>query len=135
MENGRGEIRSFRDLRVYRLAREEARRLYEVSCAFPHEEKYSLTDQVRRSSRAVNALLAEAWARRRYPAAFVNKVDEALGEAMETQAWLDHALDCGYLTPATHTRLDAAWQSVGAMLQRMMVRADTFCRTASPSSK
>jgi len=61
------------------------------------EEKYSLTDQLRRSSRAVNAMIAQPWARRRYPAAFVDKVDEALGEAMETQAWLDHATDCGYL--------------------------------------
>ncbi len=127
------EIRSFRDLRVYKLARAEAGKLYQISRTFPREERYSLTDQVRRSSRAVNALLAEAWARRRYPAAFVSKVDEALGEAMETQVWLDHALDCGYLSPATHTQLDTAWQSVGAMLQRMIARADSFCRSAANS--
>src|SRR6267142_6150899 len=90
-------IRSFRELNVYKLGREHAWKIFEVTKRFPNEEKYSLTDQIRRSSRAVNAMLAEAWARRRYRAAFINKIDEALGEAMETQAWLDHALDCGYL--------------------------------------
>ncbi len=120
-------IRSFRDLKVYQAARDEARKVFEATRAFPSEEKYSLTDQIRRSSRAVNAMIAEAWARRRYQAAFVNKINEALGETMETQAWLDHALDCAYLTPALHREFDAAWQSIGARLQKMMERADTFC--------
>jgi four helix bundle protein len=79
-------IRGFRDLDVYVLAREQAKKIFALSKTFPVEEKYSLTDQIRRSSRAVNAMIAEAWARRRYPAAFVNKIDEALGDAMETQA-------------------------------------------------
>ena len=122
-------IRSFRDLKVYQAARDEARKVFEATRAFPSEEKYSLTDQIRRSSRAVNAMIAEAWARRRYQAAFVNKINEALGEAMETQAWLDHALDCGYLNAAKHREFDAAWQSIGAMLHKMMDRADTFCPT------
>lgn len=120
-------IHSFRDLKVYQSARAEAKKIHDVSRHFPREEIYSLTDQVRRSSRAVNAMLAEAWARRLYKAAFVNKIDEALGEAMETQAWLDHALDCGYIPSETHRTLDAGWQSVGAMLQRMIEKADTFC--------
>lgn len=120
-------IRSFRDLKVYQAARDEARRVFGATRAFPSEEKFSLTDQIRRSSRAVNAMIAEAWARRRYQAAFVNKINEALGEAMETQAWLDHALDCGYLNAAKHREFDAAWQSIGAMLQKMMDRADAFC--------
>jgi len=120
-------IRSFRDLKVYQAARDEARKVFEATRAFPSEEKYSLTDQIRRSSRAVNAMIAEAWARRRYQAAFVNKINEALGEAMETQAWLDHALDCAYLNSAKHREFDAAWQSIGAMLHKMMDRADTFC--------
>jgi four helix bundle protein len=123
-----GIIRSFRDLNVYGLAREQARKIFDVSKRFPREETYSLTDQMRRSSRAVNAMVAEAWARRRYRAAFINKIDEALGEAMETQAWLDHALDCSYVTSDVHRKLDAGWQSVGAMLQRMIDKADTFCR-------
>jgi four helix bundle protein len=79
------------------MAREQAKRIFTISKSFPKEEKYSLTNQIRRSSRAVNAMIAEAWARRRHPAAFINKIDEAMGEAMETQAWLDHALDCDYL--------------------------------------
>jgi four helix bundle protein len=88
------EIKSFRDLDVYKLARERARQTFVLSKAFPPAERFSLTDQIRRSSRAVNAMIAEAWVRRRYPAAFVNKIDESLGEAMETQAWLDHAANC-----------------------------------------
>ena len=90
-------IMSFRDLDVYKLGLEEAKKIFILTKSFPTEEKYSLTDQIRRSSRAVNAMLAEAWARRRYVAAFINKVNEGLGEAMETQAWLDHALACSYL--------------------------------------
>lgn len=123
-------IRSFRDLDVYKLGREQAKKVFAITKTFPREETYSLTDQIRRSSRAVNAMIAEGWARRRYPAAFVNKVDEALGEAMETQAWIDHALDCGYIEGKVHRELDDAWQHIGAMLNRMIERADDFCRSA-----
>ena len=123
-------IRGFRDLDVYVLAREQARKIFVVSKSFPKEERFSLTDQIRRSSRAVNAMIAEAWARRRYPAAFINKIDEAMGEAMETQAWLDHALDCDYLDRNQYRALDEVWQKVGAMLNRMIQRADVFCRSA-----
>jgi len=123
-------IRGFRDLDVYVLAREQAKKLFVLSKDFPKEELYSLTDQIRRSSRAVNAMIAEAWARRRYRAAFINKIDEALGEAMETQAWLDHALDCGYIDRTQHRSLDETWKKVGAMLNRMIQRADDFCRSA-----
>ena len=126
-------IRSFRELQVYQLARTEAKEIFNITRRFPREEQYSLTDQVRRSSRAVGAMLAEAWARRRCIAAFVSKLDDALGEAMETQAWLDHALDCGNISAQEHAKLDAGWQTVGAKLQRMMDRADTFC--PSPSAR
>ena len=122
-------IRGFRDLDVYVLAREQEKKIFALSKTFPVEEKYSLTDQIRRSSRAVNAMIAEAWARRRYPAAFVNKIDEALGEAMETQAWLDHAMDSGYIKQQHHA-LNETWQQIGAMLNRMIQRADDFCRSA-----
>jgi four helix bundle protein len=122
--------KSFRDLNVYKLAREEAKGVFELSKTFPKEERYSLTDQIRRSSRAVNAMIAEAWARRRYKAAFINKIDEALGEAMETQSWLDHALDSAYLTQKQFNELDARCQSIGAMLSRMIDRADDFCKNA-----
>lgn len=127
-------IRGFRELDVYKIGLEHARAVYEISRTFPPEEKYSLTDQMRRSSRAVNAMIAEGWARRRYPASFVNKLNEAMGEAMETQAWLDHALACKYLSPTKHNELDDAWQHIGAMLNRMIDRASDFCRIA-PSAK
>jgi len=117
---------------VYQLAREQARTIFELTKAFPKEEMYSLTDQIRRSSRAVNAMTGEAWARRRYSAAFANKINEALGEAMETQVWLDHALDCSYVDPRQHAELDGKWQRVGAMLNGMIDKADDFCRSAAP---
>jgi four helix bundle protein len=121
---------SFRDLEVYRLALEQAKRIFVLTKNFPPEERYSLTDQIRRASRAVNAMVAEAWARRRYPAAFTNKVDEALGEAMETQTWLDHALVYEYIEQNLHHELDAAWQQIGGMLSRMIQRANDFCKAA-----
>jgi four helix bundle protein len=122
--------KSFRDLNLYKLARAEAGKVLDLTKGFPNEERYTLTDQVRRSSRAVGAMIA-AWARRRYRAAFVNKLDEGLEETMETQAWLDHSLDCGYLSQAEHKTRDAEWQRIGAMLNRMMDRADDFCKLAS----
>jgi four helix bundle protein len=122
-------IQSFRDLEVYKLGREQSKRIFLTTKSFPKEETYSLTDQVRRSSRAVNALIAEAWGRRRYAAAFVNKLNEALAEAMETQSWLDHALDCAYISTTLHRELDDGWQHIGAMLNRMMERAETFCNS------
>lgn len=120
-------IRNFRELQVYQLSRAESKVIFQLTRRFPPEERFALTDQMRRSSRAVGAMLAEAWARRCYIAAFVSKLDDALGEAMETQAWLDHALDCDYISPDEHAKLDAGWQTIGAKLQRMMDRADTFC--------
>jgi len=123
------ELRSFRDLNVYRTAREAAHAIFEVSKAFPRDERYSLTDQIRRSSRAVNAMIAEAWAKRRYEAAFISKVNEALGEATETQAWLDHAFDSGYIGAAQFKELDTKWQQIGAMLNKMTERAYDFCKS------
>lgn len=127
-------IRSFRDLNAYQAARREANVIFNCTRTFPAEERYSLTDQIRRSSRAVKGMVAEAWGRRRYQAVFVNKIDEALGEANETQSWLDDCLDCGYISPAEFARLDAAWQSIGAMLAKMIERADTFCRNSHPAT-
>lgn len=123
-------IRSLRDLAVYQRARAESQRVFTMSQAFPREEKYSLTDQIRRSSRAVKSMIAEAWGHRRYPAAFVSKLTDSLGEATETQSWLDDALDCGDITAVQHMELDAAWQSIGASLHKMIDRADDFCRNA-----
>jgi four helix bundle protein len=123
-------IKSFRDLDVYLLGANKPKEYFRSPKTFQREEKYSLTNQIRRSSRAVNAMIAEAWARRMYRAAFVNKLDEAMGEAMETQAWLDHGLDSQYLDSGQHRELDEAWQRIGAMLNRMIQRADDFCKSA-----
>lgn len=119
--------RSFRDLEVYRLSLKEAKRIFEMTKGFPKAEMYSLTDQMRRSSRAVGAIVAEAWARRRYKAAFINKLNMAMAEANETCSWLDHARTCDYISDETYADLDDAWQRVGAMLNRMIQNADSCC--------
>src|SRR5436190_8189208 len=123
--------RSFRDLKVYQAARETALCIFAATKSFPREERYALTDQIRRSSRAVKAMIAEAWARRRYKAAFINKIDEALGEANETQSWLDDALDDGYVLKEDFHELNAGYQTIGGMLSRMIDRADDFCKYAA----
>jgi four helix bundle protein len=123
--------KSFRDLRVYQLARSAAGEIFQITKGFPREERYALTDQIRRSSRATKAMIAEAWARRRYKAVFINKLDEALGEASETQSWLDDALDSGYLDNDQFSKMDAAWRSIGGMVGRMIDRAADFCKYAS----
>ncbi|HKW28940.1 MAG TPA: four helix bundle protein [Verrucomicrobiae bacterium] len=123
-------IRSFRDLRAYQEARSEANRVFEMTKTFPKEEKFSLTDQIRRSSRSVKSMIAEAWGHRRYPASFVSKLTDAIGEANETQSWLDDALDCRYIPPSQHREFDLAWQSIGGMIANMIIKADDFCRSA-----
>jgi len=120
--------KTFRHLRVYQAARNSAREIFAMSKSFPKEERYSLTDQIRRSSRAVKAMIAEAWGRRRYVAVFVSKTDEALGEANETRSWLDDALDSGYIDAAAFARVDAEWDTIAAMLSRMIDRAPDFCK-------
>lgn len=92
-----GKIQSHRDLEVYQRAFDAAMRIFELSKSFPREEMYSLTDQVRRSSRSVCANLAEAWRKRRYEAAFVSKLSDSEGEAAETQVHIEFAVKCGYL--------------------------------------
>jgi len=120
--------KSFRDLNVYRQARETAQKIFELSRQFPTEERYSLTDQIRRSSRAVKAMIAEAWGRRRYKAVFINKLDEALGEATETQSWLDDARDSKYLSDDKFNEVDSNCIVICRMLSRMIDRAEDFCK-------
>jgi len=124
-------IRNFRELKVYQCARGEAQRIFKLSHSFPREERFSLTDQIRRSSRSVKSMIAEAWGHRRYPASFVSKLTGALGEATETQSWLDDALDCGYITSSQYREHDDAWQALGGMLNNTIEKADDFCRSAS----
>lgn len=121
------QINSFRELDVYRLALRHAKTIYEWSLQLPKEERYGLSSQIRRSSRAVGALIAEAWARRRYQNAFIEKLTQALAEAKETQAWLDHARAQEYLDDPQYESFDEAWDHVCAMLRRMIQRSDRFC--------
>jgi four helix bundle protein len=120
--------KSFRELNVYRQARETAQKIFQLSRQFPAEERYSLTDQIRRSSRAVKAMIAEAWGRRRYKAVFVNKLDEALGEATETQSWLDDARDSKYVSDDEFNEVDSNCIVICRMLSRMIDRAEDFCK-------
>jgi four helix bundle protein len=124
----RRAIRSFRDLDVYQMAREASFRVFVVTKDFLKDEKWSLIDQVRRSAGAVSGMIAEAWARRRYQAAFIDKLNQAQGEAAGTQAWFDHALDAGFLSHNIHAELDTVFQNIGGKLERMINKADTFCR-------
>ncbi|WP_420456685.1 four helix bundle protein [Rubrivirga sp.] len=124
-------VTTFRELRVYQAARRLAGEIYGLSKEWPREERYSLTDQIRRSSRSVGANVAEAWRKRRYPKHFVSKLTDADAEAAETQAWLDAALDCGLIDADTHARLDREYDQVLGSLVRMMRGADRWCGPAT----
>ena len=101
--------------------------IFLISKKFPVEERYSLTDQMRRSSRSVCANLAEAWRKRHYPAVFLNKLTDAMQEASETQTWLDFCLACKYITIDDFKRLDGEYEKILAMLNSMHMKADKFC--------
>ena len=113
-------IRHFRELEVYLLGREGSLRIFEISKGFPLEERYSLTDQIRRSSRSVCANIAEAWRKRRYPNAFISKLSDAEAEAAETQVWLEFALECGYIDQAVFMELDQIYDHIQGKLVNMM---------------
>jgi four helix bundle protein len=113
-------INSYRDLRVYQNAMEAAMKIFQLTKTFPSEEKYSMVDQMRRSSRAVCANMAEAWRKRRYQAAFVAKLSDAESEACETQGWIDFAHRCQYLDNTTRDELDKVYEQILSQLVRMI---------------
>lgn len=115
-----------KSLRVYQLAYKLAMEVFHLSKAFPIEERYSLTDQIRRSSRAVASNIAEGYRKRQYPKMFVNKMSDADGEVAETQTWLDFAQDCGYVSRETHESLHSRYVSVGSMLGNMIQSPEKF---------
>jgi four helix bundle protein len=121
------KISSFRELRVYRCGLDLQQEIFALSKAFPPEERYSLTDQVRRSSRSVGANIAEAWQKRRYLAHFISKLTDADGEQGETQHWIDTAAACGYLKPSESARLLEQCFHVGSMLGTMIATPEKFC--------
>ena len=118
--------RGYRDLKVYQLSYKLALEIHEITKPFPKEEKYSLTDQIRRSSRSVPANIAEAWKKRKYQKMFVAKIVDAAGEAGETEVWLDFAKDFGYLGEAEHSDLTSRYDEVNKVLYSMIDKADKF---------
>ena len=119
-------IRSFRELHVWQKAMDLAMDVYGETKRFPTHERFSLVDQIRRSSRSVPSNVAEAWRKRRYPAAFVSKLNDAEGEAAETQSHLEVCLRCGYLDPTSANRLDDAYEEVFSMLVKMASRPEKW---------
>jgi four helix bundle protein len=118
---------SFRDLIVYQKSRQLQREIQNVSKSFPRDEKFALIDQVRRSSRSIGANIAESWAKRRYEKHFISKLTDSDGEQMETQHWVETALECGYIDDKTSTQLIQKCHEIGRMLSGMMDKADMFC--------
>ena len=124
----KGGYSGFKDLKVYRLAYDLALEIQEATKSFPKEEKYALTDQVRRSSRSVPANVAEAWKKRVYRRMFVSKIIDAAGEAGETEVWLGFAKDFGYLDENKYNDLSCKYYEVCRMLYGIIVKADKFSK-------
>lgn len=120
------KIRKHNDLNVYQLAFTNAVQIHKISKLFPPEEKYSLTDQIRRCSRSVCANLAEAWRKRKYKNHFISKLTDCEGEAGETQVWLEFALEFGYIDQPTYTEINNHYEHIIAMLINMSSSADSW---------
>jgi four helix bundle protein len=119
-------LQGHKDLKVYQLAYKLAMEIFNESKTFPIEERYSLTDQIRRSSRSVATNIAEAFRKRRYRNMFVNKLSDSDTEATETQVWLDFSLDCGYLSRGPYEKLVKGYEEIGKMLGGMMSTPEKF---------
>jgi len=121
---------SFRDLIVYQNARELSLTIFKLTKRFPEEEGYSLTDQIRRSSRSTGAQIAEAWAKRRYEKHFVSKLTDSDGEQQETQHWIEIAFDCGYISQEEEKLLHEKCAEIGRLLGGMIAKAEQFCNSS-----
>jgi four helix bundle protein len=121
-------VKSFRELEVYKLSREVSKEIYILSKCFPREEKFSLTDQIRRSSRSVGAQISEAWGKRRYEMHFISKLTDADSEQLETQHWLEVSEECKYIDAIISTRIVRKCELIGKMLQSMIEKSSTFCK-------
>lgn len=121
-------VKSFRELEVYKLAREVSRQIFFITKGFPREETYSLTDQMRRSSRSIGAQIAEAWGKRRYEMHFITKLTDADAEQLETQHWIEVSEENGYMDFTTRELLINKCESIGKMLQKMIDKSNTFCK-------
>ena len=127
----RKPIRSYRDLQVYRLAYASAMDIFRATKSMPPEERFSLSDQIRRSSRSVCANISEGWAQRRYEAKFRNRLSDAEGSASETQTWLDFGKDCGYFKSELHKTMSSNYDRISAMLYRLAEHWQTFSQGQS----
>jgi four helix bundle protein len=128
MANEEPRYRGYRDLKVYQLSYALAMDVFRETRSFPVEERYSLVDQLRRSSRSIVANIAEAWKKRRYEKMFVSKLTDCSGEAAEVEVWLDFSLDCGYLTKDKHEHFVARYDEVSRMLYSMIDQPEKFCK-------
>lgn len=113
------KIKSHRELKVYKLSFEAGMAIFNLSKKFPKEETYSLTDQIRRSSRSVSANIAEAFRKRRYPKHFISKLSDSEAESAETQVWLDYALACKYINEEQYNDLNTNYEYIIGMLVNM----------------
>lgn len=125
------EIKHFRDLEVYQKAFQIAMKIFEITKSFPNEERYSLVDQTRKSSRSICSNLAEAWRKRKYIAVFKNKLTDAMQEASETQSWLEFCLACKYIYEELFKELDAEYEKIMLMLNSMEKHGEKFCFSTS----
>lgn len=125
----------FSELEVYQLARQLAKEIFAISKTFSKEETYSLTDQIRRSSRSIGGQIAEAWAKRNYERHFVSKLSDGDGEQLETKHWLFSAWDCQYISDEEASRLLSGYGKVGRMLQSMMNKSHLFCKPLHQKNK
>jgi len=120
------KIRTHKDLDIYKLAFETAMEIFELSKSFPKEERYSLTNQIRRSSRSVAANIAEAFRKRRYPKAFISKLSDSEGEAAETQVWIDFSLKCKYIDNEIYKKLFDKYDHIISMLVNMIKQPEKW---------
>jgi len=120
------KIRTHKDLEVYQLAFKAAMQIFEISKRFPKEETYSLTDQIRRSSRSVCSNQAEAFRKRRYPKSFTSKLTNSESEAAETQSWLDFALNCSYIIEKEHNELYETYENIIGKLVNMSLHPENW---------
>ncbi|MEO6725406.1 MAG: four helix bundle protein [Blastocatellia bacterium] len=119
-------IRRHTDLEVYKRAFAVAMKIFELTKSFPKEEKYSLIDQIRRSSRSVCANLGEAWRKRRYQAAWISKLGDSEAESAETQVWLQFSVECGYLSREVGMELYKEYDAILGMLVNMIIHPEEW---------
>ncbi len=122
------DYNGYRDLKVYQLSYQLALEIFELSKAFPKEEKYSLTDQIRRSSRSVPTNITEAWYKRIYPKSFVSKLIDAAGEAGETEVWIDFSFSHSYIDKEKQAYFLEKYNELNKMLNSMINQPEKFCR-------